>query len=280
MDVSSTPDHPAMLVDSHAHLTMFEPGEREQVLERAVGAGVAAVLVPATGDADLEDAVALAAGFPERVVAAVGVHPHEASTLDAALKRRLERAVRARGVVAVGEIGLDYHYLNSPREDQLEALRWQLALAVEAGLPVVLHNRESWHDLEPILSDAAGSLRGVCHSFTEGAGAARRVVELGLMVGISGMVTFRRSANIREQVEAIGLGDLLVETDSPYLAPVPHRGTRNEPAHVRLVAETVAETLGCGVDEVARRTTAAFRGLFDRDPGQGRCPDIPRPASG
>ncbi len=279
MDASPTPEHLPTLVDSHAHLTMFEPEERQEVLDRAAAAGVAGVLVPATGHADLDDAVALAARFPARVVAAVGVHPHEASTLDAALKRRLEQAVRVSGVVAVGEIGLDYHYLNSPREDQLEALRWQLALAVEAGLPVVLHNRESWHDLEPILSEAAGALRGVCHSFTEGGGAARRVVELGLMVGISGMVTFRRSANIREQVSAIGLGDLLVETDSPYLAPVPHRGTRNEPAHVCLVAAAVAETLGRGVDEVARRTTAAFRGLFARDPARSRGSEVDQPAS-
>ena len=252
----------ASWIDSHAHLTMFDREEQPAVLERAVQAGVAGVLVPSTGVADMDAAAELCDRFADRVVAAVGVHPHEASSLDGAVKRRLEEAVGRRGVVAVGEVGLDYHYLHSPREDQLVALRWQLELAEEAGLPVVLHNRESWDDLAAELAPRSGRLRGVCHSFTEGGAAARRVVEMGLVVGISGMVTFKRSENIREQVEAVETAAMVVETDSPYLAPVPHRGNRNEPAYVALVGAAVADILDQEPAAVAERTTEAFRDLF------------------
>jgi len=253
-------------IDSHAHLTMFEDDDVGPALDRAAERGVHGVLVPATGAADLERTVTLAAELPSRVVAAAGVHPHEASSLDAAIKRRVQLALEAPGVVAVGEIGLDYHYLNSPREDQLRALEWQLDLALETDLPVVLHNRESWHDLEPLLAMRHGRLRGVCHSFTEGPGAARRVVALGLMVGVSGMVTFKAASNIRDMVAVLEPTQVLVETDSPYLAPVPHRGKRNEPAFVVHVAERLAEQWQVAADDVAESSTLSFRTLFSVPP--------------
>jgi TatD DNase family protein len=159
--------------------------------------------------------------------------------------------------------------MHSPREDQLVALQWQLDLAMEAGLPVVLHNRESWEDMEPLLAARAGRLRGVCHSFSEGEDATRRVVEVGLLVGISGMVTFRRADNVREVVRAAGLERIVVETDSPYLAPVPHRGRRNEPAWVVYVAQAVAAELGVEPAEVARVSTASVRELFALGPDWG-----------
>ncbi len=260
----------AMLVDSHAHLTMFEPDEVEAVLDRAAAAGVGGVIVPATGPGDLDPVVELADRWPDRVAGAVGVHPHEASALDDGLKRRVRTLLEGRGIVAVGEVGLDYHYMNSPREDQLAALRWHLDLAVEAGLPVILHNRESWEDLRHILAEYVGRLRGVCHSFSEGEAVTRRVVELGLFVGISGMVTFNRADNVRETARAAGLERLLVETDSPYLAPVPHRGRRNEPAFVVHVAERVAEELEVPVDDVALATTRNVRHLFGVPEAWGR----------
>jgi TatD DNase family protein len=192
----------------------------------------------------------------------VGVHPHEAAALDGALKGRLEGLAGRPGVVAVGEIGLDYHYLYSPREDQLRALSWQLDLAREAGLPVVLHNRESWPDLEAALASRAGSIRGVCHSFCEGPDEAARVVELGLLVGVSGMVTFGWADRVRAAVRRVGPGRLLVETDSPYLAPVPHRGRRNEPAWVARVGERVAAELGCDPSILKEVIGGSFRSLF------------------
>jgi TatD DNase family protein len=249
-------------IDSHAHLTMFEPDEVPAVLERARRAGVHRVLVPATGPGDLDLTLELAARFRTRIVAAVGVHPHEASSLDGEMKRSIRRALAREEVVAIGEIGLDYHYMSSPREDQLAACEWQLDLAIEADLPVVIHNRESWLDLEALLAPRGGPLRGVCHSFTEGADEARRVIDLGLMVGISGMVTFKAADNIRAMVAAVDLDHLLVETDSPYLAPVPHRGRRNEPGYVVETGRRVAQELGEDATVVAAVTTENFRRTF------------------
>ncbi|NOZ77838.1 MAG: TatD family hydrolase [Acidobacteria bacterium] len=254
------------MVDSHAHLAMFEPAEIEEILDRARAAGVCGVIVPATGADDLDRVAGLANEYPETVVAALGVHPHEASSLDAGLKARLERSLDRPGIVAVGEIGLDYHYMSSPREDQLRALEWQLGLAASAGLPVILHNRESWEDMERVLSSRAGDIRGVCHSFAETPDAARFVVAIGLKVGISGMVTFKNGGNVREIVRVLAPGDLLVETDSPYLAPTPNRGKRNEPAYVVLTALRVAEELGIALDTLADTTTGNVRELFNLDP--------------
>jgi TatD DNase family protein len=251
-----------MWIDSHAHLTMFEPEEMLEVFERAESAGVGGVLTPATGRDDLDATVLLAENYPDRVVAAAGVHPHEADTLDAVLKKSVVRACSKPGVVAVGEIGLDYHYLNSPREDQIEAFAWQLDLAIELDLPVVVHNRESWTDLENILGERRGRIRGVCHSFAEGPEEARKVLERGLFVGISGMVTFKAADNIREMVAVLSADRVLVETDSPFLAPVPHRGRRNEPGYVPLVGQKLAQEWKKPAAEVAAFSAAGFRELF------------------
>ena len=198
-------------------------------------------------------------------MAAVGVHPHDASSLNEKMKREIEAALTRTGVVAVGEVGLDYHYMNSPLEDQLAALEWQLDLALEANMPVILHNRESWSDLESRLLSRAGRLRGVCHSFTEGPREARKVVDFGLKVGISGMVTFKAADNIRTMAEVLSPGEVLVETDSPFLAPVPHRGGRNEPSYVPLVGRKLAEVWGTTNQVVAAETSGGFRALFGLD---------------
>jgi TatD DNase family protein len=249
------------VIDSHAHLAMFPEHERRAVLERAAEAGVEAVLVPATGRDDLEVVAEIGALGEGRVFAAIGFHPHEAVRCDASWKRRVERLLESPGVVAVGEIGLDYHYDNSPREDQRAVFAWQLALARERGLPVVLHHREAWDDFLSAL-DAVPGVRGVAHSFTEGEAGAAEVTRRGLFVGISGMVTFPRAENIREAARAVPAGRLLVETDSPYLAPVPHRGKRNEPAYVTLVAEAVARVREVDLKAIEAETDAAFRELF------------------
>ncbi len=253
-------------IDSHAHLTMFEPDEVDAALDRAAVAGVGGVLVPATGPDDLDRTLELSAQWPDRLVVAVGVHPHDASALGASMKRHIEQAVSVQGVVAIGEIGLDYHYMNSPREDQVRALQWQLDLAMEVQRPVVLHNRESWVDLERSLAERANSLCGVCHSFTEGPQEAARVLELGLLVGISGMVTFKQGHNIRETAAVLKPSHVLVETDAPFLAPVPHRGQRNEPAYVPLIGKRLAQEWKLPVTEVAEATTGNFRELFGLGP--------------
>ena len=253
-------------IDSHAHLTMFEPGEVAAAMERAAAEGVCGVLIPATCPGDLDRTLALGREIGSRAALAVGVHPHDASSLDAAFRKRIEASLNEPGVVAVGEIGLDYHYMNSPREDQLSALEWQLDLSLEADLPVVLHNRDSWEDLERVLAPRAGELRGVCHSFTEGPERVKKVMDFGLYVGVSGMLTFRRADNIREMTRAVEIDRLLVETDSPFLAPVPHRGKGNEPSFVPLVGRAVARELGLTPEEVAAATTANVARLFGFDP--------------
>lgn len=249
------------MIDSHAHLAMFPRHGREEVLARACDAGVSGVLVPATGREDLEEVAELGSAWPGRVWVALGFHPHEARHLDASAKRRLESHVRAAGVVAIGEIGLDYHYDFSGRDEQRRAFAWQLGLARELSLPAVLHHREAWDDFLAALDGALG-VSGVAHSFTEGAAGVAEVVRRDLRVGISGMVTFPRGDNIREAAAAVPAGMLLVETDSPYLAPVPHRGRRNEPAYVRLVAEAVARARNVELAVLERETDAAFAALF------------------
>lgn len=249
-------------IDSHAHLSMFDRDEVAQALDRASRRSVLGVLVPATGREDIDSACGLARDFPDKVVAAAGLHPHEAASLDAGLKRQIESSLEQPGVVAVGEIGLDYHYMNSPREDQLSALEWQLDLAVSSRMPVILHNRESWSDLESRLALRAGTLEGVCHSFAEGPEEALKVMELGLWIGISGMVTFKAADNIRKMVAVVDHDRVLVETDSPFLAPVPHRGQRNEPSYVPLVGERLAEEWQIPVADLAASSTAGFQRLF------------------
>ena len=251
----------SVVIDSHAHLAMLEPAVRHEVLARAHDAGVTMVLVPATGREDLDAVAGMAGEGDGRIVGAVGFHPHEASRCDAAWKRRVEGLLGAPGIVAVGEIGLDYHYDLSPREDQRRVLAWQLALARERGLPVVLHHREAWEDFLAAL-DAVPGVRGVAHSFTEGAAGVAAMVDRGLFIGISGMVTFPKGENIREAARAAPSGQLLVETDAPYLAPVPHRGRPNEPAFVRLVLEQVARTRETAAAALEAETDAAFARLF------------------
>jgi len=249
-------------VDSHAHINLFDKEDVPSVLQRAKTAGVCGIIVPATGPDDFDRSVRLAKQFPDMLRTALGFHPHEAKSFDSASARRLEEGLEEEGVLAIGEIGLDYHYMNSPREDQLKALEWQLDLAIERDLPVILHNRESWDDMEALLRPRAGKLRGVCHSFTENPERVAIVESFGLFVGISGMVTFKQAENIRQMAAAVSLKRMLVETDSPFLAPVPHRGRQNEPAYVPLVGEYLADLHGINRDEMASITNENVRRLF------------------
>ncbi|MFZ5805382.1 MAG: TatD family hydrolase [Acidobacteriota bacterium] len=249
------------MTDSHAHLSMFPKDQRRLLLDEAQEQGVSRVLVPATGREDLEEVAHLPEELDSGVFVALGFHPHQASELDSGWKAKLEKLLALPGVVAVGEIGLDYHYMNSPKEDQLKAFRWQLRLAQEAGLPVVLHHREAWGDFVAVLQEHPG-IRGVAHSFTEGAEGAEVMVGMGLYVGISGMVTFPKGENVRAAARACPQDRLLVETDAPFLAPVPHRGQPNRPAWVRVVAERVAQERQVTLVELEAQTDANFTRLF------------------
>lgn len=233
------------------------------MLERARSAGVTRFLVPGTTLDDSAEAVDLAQRH-EGVLAAVGIHPHEAKDFDPTRDgAALEALARSDGVAAIGEIGLDFHYDLSPRGKQVEVLEWMLDLAARLGLPAILHNRESGVEMLAMLRRLPPRERpGVFHSFTETAAYGRSALDRGYLVSFSGMITFRAAENIREAAAGLPLHAMLVETDSPFLAPVPHRGKPSEPAHVVETAKKLAEVKGIGIEAVAGTTTANFDRLF------------------
>jgi TatD DNase family protein len=237
---------PVVLVDSHCHVQGPEFDlDRDEVVARAREAGVAEiVLVGGVDEADgLRRALDAAARYGLPVTA--GVHPHEARIFDESVDDALRGLARECRIVAIGEIGLDYHYDHSPREAQREAFRRQLRLARQSGLPVVVHTREADDETAAILEEeGAAEIGGVIHCFTGGPELARRALALGLYLSFSGIVTFPRAAAIQEVARSTPADRLLVETDAPYLAPPPHRGKRNEPAFVVEVARKVAELRG------------------------------------
>jgi len=248
------------LIDSHAHLDSPKfDGDREAVVERAREAGVAAILNVGGDLASSRAAVALAERY-DFVYAAVGVHPHDARTVTPAVLDELRALARHPKVVAVGEIGLDYYRDLSPRPVQRQAFADQLALAAELGLPVVVHSREALDDVLAGLRGWEGT--GVLHSYSGGLERLEEVLELGFSIGISGPVTFPKAERLRVVAAAVPLERLLVETDCPYLTPVPYRGRRNEPAYVRYVAQAVARARGMEAEPLARATADNARRLF------------------
>lgn len=255
------------LLDSHAHVDARPyAGEVDDVLARAASAGVTKVVSIGQWHApgDFGGAIELAAAHPGKVFATIGIHPHEVAKVPDEDWRELERLAALPATVAVGETGLDYHYDHSPREDQRRWFAHQLALAKRVGKPVVVHTREADDDTVAILGEAKIGA-GVIHCFTGDPDRARIYLDMGLYLSIPGVVTFKNADPLREAVRMAPLDRLLVETDCPYLAPLPHRGKRNEPAYVRLVAEKVAELKGISLDEVAEATTRNAKTLFRLD---------------
>jgi len=256
------------VIDSHCHLAdeVFA-ADLDAVVARARAAGVdRALTILAAGD-DKEEAQAarLLSLWPD-VRFAIGVHPHAAkefaSAPDEAAVRVRQQITRTPAARAVGEVGLDYHYDFAPQDVQQHVFRAQVTLACELGLPIVIHTREADDDTVRILTEAGGRPRGVLHCFTGGPTLLRAGLELGFYVSLSGIITFPKSGELRETVKAAPLDRVLIETDSPFLAPVPHRGKRNEPAHVEHVARMLAEMHGISADDVRRVTAANFHALF------------------
>ena len=258
-----------MFVDSHAHIDgeQFD-ADRDETIARARAAGVRAILNVGTGDphgGEIERAVAVAGRY-ENVFAAVGVHPHDARLYDEAAEGRLLALVKgSRRVVAWGEIGLDFYYDNSPRDAQREVFARQLRLARAEGLPVVIHSRDADVETVEILrTEFEGAARGgVMHCFGGGMWMAESVLELGFMISFAGNVTFKKAENLREVARAVPLERLLVETDCPFLAPVPFRGRRNEPAFVVETARFLAELRGVEHEELGRITSENFARFFN-----------------
>ena len=246
-------------VDSHAHLgALRDPPDA--TLDRARAAGVTTVVCVGTDLASSREACDLAARHPD-VWATVGLHPHDAERLDAE-GAPLAALAAAGGVVGVGETGLDYHYLRAPADQQQNAFREQLRLAVALDLALVVHSRDAWDDTFRILEEEAPLPRTVLHCFTGGPAEARRALDLGVWLSFSGIVSFRGADDVRAAAAATPLDRMLVETDAPYLAPVPHRGHENQPAFVPDVGAALAAAVGQPAERVAAATTTAARTVF------------------
>ena len=253
-----------MLVDSHCHLDDPDFGpELDDVIARARQAGVGAMLAICTKISRYERLRAIAEAH-EDVYCSVGVHPHEAGAEPEVDRRRLAKLARHPRTIGIGETGLDYHYGHAPREKQKASFRTHIAAAREAGLPVIVHNRDADHDTIEILAKEhrKGAFAAVMHCFSAGAELAERAVELGFYISFSGIVTFKNAETVREIASAVPLDRILVETDAPYLAPVPNRGKRNEPAFVALTAARLADLRDMAPEAFAEATTANFFRLF------------------
>lgn len=257
-----------MFVDSHAHIDGEEyAADRDEVVRRAREAGVCAILNVGTGNPHsgaLERAVEVAESY-EGVYAAVGVHPHDARLFDTEAERRIQALVqRSSRVIAWGEIGLDYHYDHSPREVQREVFTRQLRLANEAGLPVVIHSRAADEETTAILREQWKGMKqgGIMHCFGGSLSMMESVLELGFMISFAGNVTFKKAEDLRAVARHVPLNRLLVETDCPFLTPVPFRGRRNEPALVIEVARFLAELHEMTTEEMGRLTTENFARFF------------------
>jgi TatD DNase family protein len=255
-----------MLIDSHVNLSAPQfDADREAVIERARAAGVR-LMVTICDKLSSEPALrALAETHPD-IWFTVGTHPHEAKQDPALSPERLIELARQSKAVGIGETGLDFHYDLSPRETQARVFRAHIAAARRAGLPLVVHAREADETMAEILEAeyAAGEFKLLMHCYTSGADLLRRTAALGAWFSVSGIVTFKNAEDVRERVRAMPEDRIIVETDCPYLAPVPHRGRRNEPAYVALVLAKLAEIRGWSLSEAEARTEAAFFALFDR----------------
>ncbi len=253
-----------MLIDSHCHLDYFEADELAGVLARAQAAGVGGMVTISTRLAQAGALTALAAAHPGVVWATVGTHPHSAGETEVAPPEVIATLAAAPGVVGIGESGLDYFYEHSPREAQQQSFRAHVRAARLADVPLVIHTREADADTARILREerADGPFAFLLHCFSSGRALAEEAVASGGYVSFSGMLTFPKSSELREIARDLPADRLLVETDAPFLAPVPHRGRRNEPSYVAHTAARLAEVREVSVAALAEQTTANFRRLF------------------
>lgn len=256
-----------MLIDSHVHLD--DPrydADREQVLARAHDAGIGACITIGCDLQTSRAAVTLADRYPG-VYATVGVHPHEVRNIQDGWYSELEQLASHPKVVAYGEIGLDYHYDHSPRDVQRARFREQIQLARQLHLPVIIHTRKAQTDTVSILREEGGGLAGgVFHCFSGDGWLSQAALDLGFYISFSGVITFNNAGALRDLAATVPHDRIMVETDCPYLSPVPYRGKRNEPAHVKVVAQKISELFAhdqeCSLEAVARMTTDNARALF------------------
>jgi TatD DNase family protein len=257
-----------MLVDSHCHLDFPDFGlERDAVVARARAAGVGRMLTISTRVKRQAQIIEIVEKYTD-VFGTVGTHPHYVDEEMDVRAAELIALAQHPKIVAIGEAGLDYHYDTGPRENQAKSFREHIAASRDTGLPLVIHSRDCDADMAAILTEemGQGAFSAVLHCFTGGRDLAFTAVELGLYIGFTGILTFKNSADLREIAKALPADRILVETDSPYLAPVPYRGKRCEPAYVVETAKVLADVRGVTTDEIARQTTENFFRLFSKVP--------------
>src|SRR5262245_12311763 len=262
-----------MLVDSHCHLDFPDfAGELDGVVTRARAAGIGRIVTISTRVKRHAEVLAIAERFPD-VYCSVGTHPHNAhEELDVSADELVART-RHPKVVAIGEAGLDYHYDHSPRDAQERGFRNHIAAARATGLPLVIHSRDADEDMARILEEETGkgAFPAVLHCFTGSRELAERAIALGLFISFTGILTFKKSDDLRSIAKDLPAGRVLVETDAPYLAPGRYRGKRNEPAYVTETAKVLAQARGVSLDEIAQETNTGFFRLFSK---------VPRPQAG
>lgn len=252
-----------MFIDVHTHLNMLEQGP-EEALAEAKRQGVGQVITIGTCSDDLPVVLALAQKYYPVVGCTLGIHPHEAEEFTPAIEQYIRENSKLKEVVALGEMGLDYYYNNSPKEVQIQAFRSQMKLAEDCALPVEIHTRDAEDDTIAILREFDGRVKGLLHCFTGTQSLADAGLECGFDISISGVVTFKNAEALRDVVRKVPLQRLHVETDAPFLAPVPHRGKKNQPAWVTHTAQLVAELKGITVEELEKQTRANAQRLFTK----------------
>ncbi len=263
-----------MLIDSHCHLDFPDfDADRDAVVARAREAGLCRMITISTRVDRYEEVRALAEAYDD-VYFTVGTHPHQAHLDPEASVEHLVALAAHPRCVGIGEAGLDYHYDKAPRDVAARVFRTHIAAARVSGLPLVIHARDADDDVAAILLDEAeqGAFKALLHCFTAGPALAATALRMGLSISFSGVLTFRNSQGLRETAASVPLDRLLVETDAPFLAPVPHRGKRNEPAYVAHTAAILAETKGISIEELARVTTANTLRLFAKMPPPDAAP--------
>jgi len=252
-----------MLIDSHAHLDLREfNADRGEVIRRAQDSGVEKIITIGIGIRECRRALELAETYPF-IYAGLGMHPHNAKDLDLKALDFIEQSARSPKVVGIGETGLDFYRNLSPKEDQIRCFRAQLDLARSLKLPVIIHDREAHSETLAVLrEERAGSPGGVLHCFSGDTAMAFDCIDMGFYISIPGTVTYKNAVQLHDVVAQVPLEHLLIETDCPFLTPVPFRGKRNEPAYVKLVAEKISEIKKIPLEEVARTTTHNAMSLF------------------
>ena len=251
-----------MLIDTHAHLDDEKfKDDMGEVIKRAIGNGVSEIITVSSTPGSIQRTIEIVNTF-ESVYGGVGLHPHDAKYFNKQIEQDILDSITKERIVAIGEIGLDFHYNYSSRDDQGRALRRQIGIALDCSLPVIVHDREASDELIKILEEFGGKMTGVIHCFTGDSDMAKKYLDLGFYISFSGIVTFPKAEKIRNAAKIVPQDKILIETDAPYLAPVPMRGKRNEPGFVRFTCEALAKVLNMDFEALSGITAENARNLF------------------